>query len=63
MEVKLEKDVLWIGVPIAKSKVLSPSGKSYGVATTNGNQPVALNVFGSNQVVKIGLNAFIPVQK
>ena len=50
---------LTVIIPVAKTKELSKSGKSYTVATSNGNQGCAMTVFGSNEVVKVGVNAFI----
>ena len=53
------KQFLVIEIPMTKP-TLSPTGKSYSVASSHGNQVTAAQVDGKNVVV--GINAYIPTK-
>ena len=54
-------DHLVVTIPVTET--VSKSGKSINLATSGGNQPVAINYKGTAQVVKIGVNAYMPNPK
>ena len=56
--VKIEKGNLIITIPMNAEPVVSGSGKSLVVASTNGNQKTSLQV--QDKPLVIGVNAYIP---
>ena len=61
MKASIKNNILTIEIPVANDPAPSKTGKSRILASTGGNQPVALTVNGQQTVVKIGVNAFIPL--
>ena len=57
MKVEIIDDKLVITLPIKNPPLPSKTGKSLVVATTNGNQPTAIQIQG--KLLAVGVNAFI----
>ena len=57
MQVKIDGKNLVITLPIAKKGTMSKSGKSYTVATTNGN--VKTGVKTDQGEITVGVNAYV----
>jgi hypothetical protein len=59
MDVKYDDKAgkLHITLDVNKGKVLSSTGKTFQVASSNGNQSTTISIDG--QCLKVGVNAFI----
>lgn len=56
----IEKDDVVIRLPRNVTLVPSKTGKSMILATTGGNQAIAMTIDGKSVVVKCGVNLYIP---
>lgn len=61
MKVNVKDNVLTIEIALDGERTESKSGKSLNIATTGGNQPLAIfGVTGENAKIRLGLNMYVP---